>query len=126
MLHCCRSWSPQAWKLLGNVHLCPSQCPICAQHLYKLGHSLYTGATAWSLLVHWRCIHAWARVHFQAVSKLGHSNFYSSVSCLYYKIYANFVIVSFCKNVQSTSNSKHSMLAVGIEVMMSLDCYVEQ
>ena len=50
----------QAWKLLGNIHMCPSQCPICAQHVYKLGHSLYTGATAWPLLVHWRCIQAWA------------------------------------------------------------------
>ena len=29
-------------------------------HVYKLGHSLYTGATAWALLVHWRCIRAWA------------------------------------------------------------------
>ena len=25
--HCCKSWSAQAWKLLGNVHMCPSQCP---------------------------------------------------------------------------------------------------
>ena len=33
--------------------MCPSQCPICAQHVYKLGHDLYTRATAWPLLVHW-------------------------------------------------------------------------
>ena len=48
---------------LGNcleMYTCTSQCPICAQHVYKLGNSLYTGATAWPLLVHWRCIHAWA------------------------------------------------------------------
>ena len=71
---------------LGNcleIYTCPSQCLICAQHVYQLGHSLYTEATAWPPLVHWSCIHAcaqaWARVHFQAVSKLGHSNFYSSV-----------------------------------------------
>ena len=54
--HCCRSWSAQAWKLLGNVHMCPSQCPsqcpICAQNVYKLGHSLYTEATAWPPVVH--------------------------------------------------------------------------
>ena len=65
--HCCRSWSAQAWKLLGNVHMCPSQCPICAQHVYKLGHSLYTEVTAWPPPVHWSCIHAcaqaWARVY---------------------------------------------------------------
>ena len=48
----CDTWSAQAWKLLGNVHMCPSQCPICACPVYKLGHSLYTGATAWTLLVH--------------------------------------------------------------------------
>ena len=65
--HCCRSWSAQAWKLLGNVHMCPSQCPICAQHVYKLGHSLHTETTAWLPLVHWSCIHActqaWAHVY---------------------------------------------------------------
>ena len=61
--------------ILGNcleMNTCPSQCPICAQHVYKLGHSLYTGATAQLPLVHWSCIHAyaltWARVHFQACS----------------------------------------------------------
>ena len=47
--------------------MCPSQCPICAQHVYKLGHSLYTEATAWPPLVHWSCIHAcaqaWAHVY---------------------------------------------------------------
>ena len=48
----CDTWSAQAGKLLGNVHMCPSQCPICACPVYKLGHSLYTGATAWTLLVH--------------------------------------------------------------------------
>ena len=40
-LHCCKSWSAQAWKLLGNVHMCPSmykQCPCCAQILHWLGH----------------------------------------------------------------------------------------
>ena len=31
--------------------MCPSQCPIYAQHVYKLGHTLYTRATAWPLLV---------------------------------------------------------------------------
>ena len=41
--------------------MCPSQCPICAQQVYKLGHSLYTEATAWPPLVHWSCIHAWAQ-----------------------------------------------------------------
>ena len=48
---------------LGNcleMYTCPSQCPICAQHVYKLGHSLYTEATAWPALVHRSCIHAWA------------------------------------------------------------------
>ena len=25
--HCCKSWSAQAWKLLGKVHMCPSPCP---------------------------------------------------------------------------------------------------
>ena len=55
---------------LGNcleMYTCPSPCPICAQHVYKLGHSLYTGATAWPPLVHWSCIHAcaqaWAHVY---------------------------------------------------------------
>ena len=47
--------------------MCPSQCLICAQHVYKLGHSLYTEATAWPPLVHWSCIHAcaqaWAHVY---------------------------------------------------------------
>ena len=79
--HCYRSWSAQAWKLLGNVHMCPSQCQICAQHVYKLGHSLYTRtiyclATSCTLEVY-TCLDTC--VHFQAVSKLGHSNFYSSV-----------------------------------------------
>ena len=48
----CDTWSAQAGKLLGNVHMCPSQCPSCACPVYKLGHTLYTGATAWTLLVH--------------------------------------------------------------------------
>ena len=65
--HCCRSWGAQTWKLPGNVHMCPSQCPICAQHVYKLGHFLYTEATAWPPLVQWSCIHAcaqaWAHVY---------------------------------------------------------------
>ena len=26
-VHCCKSWSAQAWKLLGNVHMCQSLCP---------------------------------------------------------------------------------------------------
>ena len=29
------------------------QYPIYAQHVYKLVHFLYTGATAWPLLIHW-------------------------------------------------------------------------
>ena len=49
----CDTQKAQAGKLLGNVHMCPSQCPICACPVYKLGHSLYTGATAWTLLVHY-------------------------------------------------------------------------
>ena len=36
-----------------EMYTCPSQSPICAQHVYKFGHSLYTRATAWALLVHW-------------------------------------------------------------------------
>ena len=48
----CDTQSAQAGKLLGNVHMCPSQCPICACPVYKLGHPLYTGTTAWTLLVH--------------------------------------------------------------------------
>ena len=80
-VHCCKSWSAQAWKLLGNVHICPSQfvhtmCTSldtsCTLELL-LGHSMY---------VHLKYIHAWAlawtRVHSQAVSKVKHSNFYSS------------------------------------------------
>ena len=43
-----------------EIYTCLRQCPICTQHVYKLGHSLYTGATAWPLLTHWRCIYAWA------------------------------------------------------------------
>ena len=58
----------------------PTPMPCTLEIL--LGHSLYTGDIAWLLLVHWRCIHPWAlglaRVQFKAVSKLGHSNFYSS------------------------------------------------
>ena len=57
LLHCCRSWNAQAWKLLGNVHMYPSQRPICAQRVYKLEYCLYTGI----LLGYWRCIHAWAQ-----------------------------------------------------------------
>ena len=67
-MHCCKSWSAQAWKLLGNVHMCPSQCP-----------SMYTPpvckewpSSSSSVQGNWAC------VNFQAVSKLGHSNFYSS------------------------------------------------
>ena len=48
----CDTQSAQAGKLLGNVHMCLSECPICACPVYKLGHSLYTGATAWTRLVH--------------------------------------------------------------------------
>ena len=36
-----------------EMYMCPSQCPICACPVYKLGHSLYTGATAWAFLVHY-------------------------------------------------------------------------
>ena len=40
--HCCKSWSVQAWKLLGNVHVSkpvPNLCTACVH--------------AWTLLVHW-------------------------------------------------------------------------
>ena len=57
----CDTWSAQAGKLLGNVHMCPSQCPICAQHVYKLGYSLHTRATAWALLAHYTGT-AWIRL----------------------------------------------------------------
>ena len=36
-----------------EMYTCPSQCPICACPVYKLGHSMYTRATAWALLVHY-------------------------------------------------------------------------
>ena len=34
---------------------------------------------------------AWARVHFQAVSKLGHSNFYSNVGVEVFQIFPGFI-----------------------------------
>jgi len=70
---CCKSWSAQAWKLLGNVHAPKSasvqaciqlQCTRSAQACTRAVHKLGTGLGA--------C------VHFQAVSKFGHSNFYCS------------------------------------------------
>ena len=93
--YCCKSWSAQAWKLLGNVHMCPSQCLYCAQHVYELGHSLYTGATAWPLLVHWRCMGTGLGtfVHFQAVSNLGQSTFYSSESTSFYVFSPTYIAV---------------------------------
>ena len=33
-LHCNKSWSAQAWKRLGNVHMCPSQCPSQCPSMY--------------------------------------------------------------------------------------------
>ena len=44
---------------LGNCLKMYMWWPNCAHHVYKLKHSLYTGATAWPFLVHWSCIHAW-------------------------------------------------------------------
>ena len=43
-------WFTNAWNCL---EMYTYACPICAQHVCKLGHSLYTGATAWALLVHY-------------------------------------------------------------------------
>ena len=66
--------------------MCPSQCPIC---------TLHACVQTWTLLVHWSyclatpctlklytCLGTGLGtcVHFQAVSKLGHSNFYSSAA----------------------------------------------
>ena len=60
---------------LGNcleMYTCPSHCPICACPVYKLGHSLYTGATAWTILVHYRyCLGTPCTLHMQVL--LGHS-----------------------------------------------------
>ena len=59
-----------AWKCIHVPNPVPDLCIACVQ--------------AWTLLVHWSCLHAWALawahvyMHFQAVSKLEHSNFYSS------------------------------------------------
>ena len=83
--HCCKSWSAQACKLLemytccqastqACIHLqctrsgqavlqCTRSVQACTHAVHKLGTGLGTCA------------------HFQAVSKLGHSNFYSSVFC---------------------------------------------
>ena len=43
-------WFTNAWNCL---EMYTYACPICAQHVCKLGHSLYTEATAWALLVHY-------------------------------------------------------------------------
>ena len=65
--HCCKSWSAQAWKLLGNVHMPKPasvqacihlQCTSSGQTVapvYKECPSLYMLCTSWAL--------AWAHVY---------------------------------------------------------------
>ena len=50
-----------------------SQCPNCAQHVYKLGHSLYTEGVY--MLGYWL---AWAHVYISKSFQFGHCNFYTS------------------------------------------------
>ena len=54
-------------------------CTACVQAWTFLAHWSYCLATPCTLEVYTCLGTAWARVHFQAVSKLGHSIFYSSV-----------------------------------------------
>ena len=81
-IHCCKSWSAQAWKLLRNVHAPCIQCPsMYTPPVCKEWPSSSSSVQGVSKLVNMLCTNwalAWARVNFQAVSKLGHSNFYSS------------------------------------------------
>ena len=65
--HCCKSWSAQAWKLLGNVHMCPSQCPsMYTPPVYKKWPSSSSSVQGVSKLVHMLCTNwalAWAHVY---------------------------------------------------------------
>ena len=70
---------------LGNcleMYTCPRQFPsMYTPPVYKEWPTRSSSVREVSKLVHMLCTNwalAWARVHFQAVSKLGHSNFYSS------------------------------------------------
>ena len=101
--------------------MCPSQCPICAQHVYKLGHSLHTEATAWPPLVHWRCIHAcaqaWAHVYIsKQFPSLGTPTFTAVVianglaCCMHYSmqcIQCSFAI-NLCNVLGKFSGLKHT------------------
>ena len=85
LLHCSKSWSAQAWKLLGNVHMCPSLCAsMYTAPVYKGWPSSSFSVQGVSKFVHMLCTNwtlAWAHVYIskQFPSLHGHSNFYSSV-----------------------------------------------
>ena len=56
------------------------ECPTAVAPVYKKWPSSSSSVQVMSKLVHMLCTNwalAWARVHFQAVSKLGHSKCYS-------------------------------------------------
>ena len=66
-LHCCKSWSAQAWKLLGNVHMCPSLCAsMYTAPVYKGWPSSSFSVQGVSKFVHMLCTNwtlAWAHVY---------------------------------------------------------------
>ena len=95
--HCCKSWSVQAWKLLGNVHVSkpvPNLCTACVHAWTLLVHCMEL-LLGHSTLVHWRCMGTGLStfIHFQAVSNLGHSNFYSSESTSFYVFSPTYIAV---------------------------------
>ena len=67
LFHCCKSWSAQAWKLLGNVHMCPSLCAsMYTAPMYKGWPSNSFSVPGVSKFVHMLCTNwtqAWAHVY---------------------------------------------------------------
>ena len=67
LYHCCKSWSAQAWKLLGNVHMCPSLCAsMYTAPVYKGWPSSSFSVQGVSKFVHMLCTNwtlAWAHVY---------------------------------------------------------------
>ena len=66
-IHCCKCWSAQAWKLLGNVHMCPSLCTsMYTAPVYKGWPSSSSSVQGVSKFVHMLCTNwtlAWAHVY---------------------------------------------------------------
>ena len=66
----CDTKSVKTEKLLGNAHICPSQCPSWACSVYKFGYCLYTRATGWALLGHYSYCLATTCAHLVYPGKL--------------------------------------------------------